>query len=124
MFKTVILSALFLLPNILFSQGNFTGNAESIFQYLNSDTIIGANQPPSKGLLNSYMNVFYTNKGFKAGMRLESYLPRIQGYPNRFDGTGIGMRYIGYTNDFIDVMEVIFMIYSVINIKVSPGPGI
>jgi hypothetical protein len=103
MFKTVILSALFLLPNVLFSQGNFTGNAESIFQYLNSDTIISANQPPSKGLLNSYMNVFYTNKGFKAGMRLESYLPRIQGYPNRFDGTGIGMRYIGYTNDFIDV---------------------
>jgi hypothetical protein len=49
------------------------------------------------------MNVFYTNKNFKAGMRLESYLPRIQGYPNRFDGTGIGMRYIGYSNGFVDV---------------------
>ena len=48
--------------------GTFTGNIESVFQYLNEDTVIGANQPPSKGLLNSYMNVFYTNSGFKAGM--------------------------------------------------------
>ena len=70
---------------------------------MNEDTVIGANQPPSKGLLNSYMNVFYTNSGFKAGMRIESYLPRIQGYPARFDGTGLGMRYIGYSNEFIDV---------------------
>jgi hypothetical protein len=83
--------------------GTFTGNIESTFQYLNNDTLIGANQPAQKGLINSYMNVFYTNKNFKAGMRFESYLPRIQGYPNRFDGTGIGMRYIGYVNDWIDV---------------------
>ena len=85
------------------SGGTFTGNIESIFQYLNEDTLIGADQPASIGLLNSYMNVFYTNGNFKAGLRLESYLPRIQGYPSNFDGTGIGMRYVGYTNDFVDV---------------------
>jgi hypothetical protein len=85
------------------SQGNFTGNIESTFQYLNDDPVINAIQPPSKGLVNSYMNVFYTNAGFKAGMRLESYLPRIQGYPNRFDGTGLGMRYVGYSNAKVDV---------------------
>ncbi len=85
-----------------FSQGTLTGNLESTFQYLNADSIIDAKQPAEKGLLNSYMNVFYTQGNFKAGMRLESYLPRIQGYPNRFDGTGIGMRYIGYSNGFID----------------------
>jgi len=83
--------------------GSVTGNMESIFQYLNEDTLIGADQPDTKGLLNTYMNVFYTNGNFKAGMRVESYLPRIQGYPNRFDGTGIGMRYVGYENDFIDI---------------------
>lgn len=82
---------------------SITGNVESTFQYLNEDTLIGANQPAEKALLNTYMNTFITYKGFKAGMRVESYLPRIQGYPNRFDGTGIGMRYIGYSNDFIDV---------------------
>jgi len=87
----------------VWSQGNFNGNIESTFQYLNDDPVINAIQPPSKGLVNSYMNVFYTNAGFKAGMRLESYLPRIQGYPNRFDGTGLGMRYVGYSNSKVDV---------------------
>jgi hypothetical protein len=83
--------------------GNFTGNMETTFQYLNEDSIIKATQPDSKGLLNSYMNVFYTNGHFKAGLRFESYLPRIQGYPSNFDGTGIGMRYVGYDNGFIDI---------------------
>jgi hypothetical protein len=85
------------------SNSNLTGNIESTFQYLREDSLIGANLPPEKGLLNSYMNVFYTNGNFKAGMRLESYMPRINGYPDRFDGTGIGMRYVGYNNDFVDV---------------------
>lgn len=85
------------------SLGSITGNMESTFQYLRPDSLIGATQPVEKGLLNSYMNVFYTNGHFKAGARVESYLPRIQGYPNRFDGTGIGMRYVGYANDYVDV---------------------
>jgi len=85
------------------AQGNLTGNMETTFQYLNEDSVINAKQPIQKGLMNSYMNVFYTQGNFKAGMRLESYLPRIQGYPNRFDGTGIGMRFVGYQNDFVDV---------------------
>lgn len=86
-----------------FERGNFTGNIESTFQYLNNDSIIGATQPTSKGLLNSYMNVYYTNGNFRGGLRFESYLPRIQGYPTAFEGTGLGMRYIGYGNKFIDV---------------------
>lgn len=95
------------LTNTSFSQENtgasITGNVEAIFQYLNEDTLINALQPAQKGLLNSYMNVFYTHGNFKAGMRLESYLPRIQGYPTNFDGTGLGMRYIGYANNFVDI---------------------
>ena len=89
-----------------YSQKNeaiITGNIESTFQYLNEDTLIDANQPAQKGLLNNYMNVFYSQGNFRAGLRVESYLPRIQGYPNRFDGTGLGMRYVGYANDFVDV---------------------
>lgn len=96
-----------LLTTFTFAQqnngGTISGNMETTFQYLNEDTIIGADQPAEKGLINTYMNVFYTNGNFKAGMRFESYLPRIQGYPNQFDGTGIGMRYVGYENDFIDI---------------------
>ena len=92
-----------LLSQVSFAQGNISGNMETVFQYLNEDSIINAKQPMQKGLINSYMNVFYTQGNFKAGLRFESYLPRIQGYPNRFDGTGIGMRYVGYQNDFVDV---------------------
>lgn len=83
--------------------GSFTGNIESTFQYLNRDSLIGADQPESKGLLSTYANVFYTNGNFRAGIRAESYLPRIQGYPDRFDGTGLGMRYVGYANSYLDV---------------------
>ncbi|MBI2258527.1 MAG: hypothetical protein HYU67_06465 [Flavobacteriia bacterium] len=105
--KTKALILLFLhLPIFYFAQfnqGNFTGNVETIFQYLNKDTVIGATQPPEKSLINTYMNVFYTHKNFKAGLRVESYLPRIQGYPDRFQGTGLGMRYVGYANDFLDL---------------------
>ena len=93
----------FIISESAHSQGELTGNIESTFQYLNEDTLIGANQPAQKGLINSYMNVFYTQGKFKAGLRLESYLPRIQGYPNRFDGTGLGMRYVGYSDEFVDV---------------------
>ena len=95
--------AVCLFPLFLFSQATISGNIESTFQYLKNDSVIGATQPAEEGLFNSYMNVFYTQGKFKAGMRLESYLPRIQGYPNRFDGTGIGMRYVGYANDIVDV---------------------
>ena len=56
--KSTIIFWFLFMPVVLLGQGNFTGNIESTFQYLNSDSVIGANQPPSKGLLNSYMNVF------------------------------------------------------------------
>jgi len=101
--KLLLATTSLMLTFFSFAQGSLTGNIESTFQYLNADSIIDAKQPVQKGLLNSYMNVFYAQGKFKAGMRLESYLPRIQGYPNRFDGTGIGMRYIGFTNDFVEV---------------------
>lgn len=104
--KISLVFTLSLSTSLYFAQNNetnITGNLETTFQYLNADSLIGAAQPVSKGLMNSYMNVFVTKGNFKAGARFESYLPRIQGYPNRFDGTGVGMRYIGYSNDLIDV---------------------
>ena len=44
---------------------NITGNIESIFQYLNEDALIDADQPPEKGLLNTYMNTFITYKNLR-----------------------------------------------------------
>lgn len=85
------------------SQGSISGNLESNFQLLRADDKIGAEQPDEKALLNSYINVNYRNSGFKAGMRLEAYLPAILGYPDRFDGAGLGYRYVGYENELVDV---------------------
>lgn len=82
---------------------NITGNVETTFQYLNEDTLIGAQQPPEKTVLNSYALVNYNFKGFRAGVRIESYLPHILGYPDRFSGTGLGYRYVGYTHDKVEV---------------------
>lgn len=103
--RKIVLAASILSSVTAFSQldrGNFTGNIETTFQYLNKDSLIGATQPASKALLNSYMNVYYTHGNFRGGLRFESYLPRIQGYPTEFQGTGLGMRYVGYGNKFID----------------------
>ncbi|MDG0974425.1 MAG: DUF6029 family protein [Crocinitomicaceae bacterium] len=86
-----------------FSQGSISGNIETIYQYLVTDTLIGADQPAEKSLVNSYANINYRNQGFKAGVRMEAYMPHILGYPDRFDGAGLGYRYFGYENELVDV---------------------
>jgi hypothetical protein len=100
----------FILPLLLLSLSaqaqilgpNVSGNVETTFQYLNEDTLIGAAQPNEKTVINNYALVNYTYKGFRAGMRFESYLPHILGYPDRFSGTGIGYRYVGYSHDKVE----------------------
>lgn len=83
--------------------GSISGNIESQYQYLLNDSIIQAIQPQEKSLINTYALINYTNKGFRAGTRLELYSPRILGYPDRFDGVGVGYRYVGYENDLLSV---------------------
>lgn len=83
--------------------GNVTGNIESTFQYYNPDSTINAQVPPEKSALNSFANINYRNGFFKAGVRFESYLPSLLGYPQRFKGSGLGYRYAGFSSNLIDV---------------------
>lgn len=83
--------------------GNVTGNMETNMQYLNTDTLIGAFAPEQKVVMNTYMNVNYSVNKFRAGVRLESYLPAIAGYPQFYSGSGIGYRYAQYAGDRITV---------------------
>ena len=97
------LSALCAFIGVAQNGGSVSGNIESQYQYLLNDSVIAAIQPQEKSLVNTYALINYTNKGFKAGTRLELYAPRILGYPDRFDGVGIGYRYVGYENDMLSV---------------------
>jgi hypothetical protein len=104
--RAVFIVSSLLFGTIGFNQSfgpNITGNTETTFQYLLTDTTIGAVQPSEKSVMNSYTNVNYSLKGFRAGVRFESYLPHTLGYPDRYSGSGIGYKYAGYSNKMIDV---------------------
>lgn len=83
--------------------GSITGNVQTIVQYYSNDSTIGAVAPKEIMGMNSFANFNYTNGKFSSGVRFESYLPSLLGYPQRFSGTGIGYRYARYNDDEIDV---------------------
>jgi hypothetical protein len=79
--------------------GNFQANA----QYYIPDSTIGAAEVPEKMLFNGFANILYTKGKFTAGIRYESYLNAIQGYPTGFKGTGIPYRFASYKSDFLEI---------------------
>jgi hypothetical protein len=86
-----------------FDLGHINGNVSILWQQYNEDTLIGAQVPAEKAGFNAYGNLIYTRGNFSAGIRYESYLSPILGYPGRFNGTGIGYRYAQYTHQKFDI---------------------
>lgn len=95
------LSAQTSLNNI--AGGQIHGNFELTAQYYYPDSIIGADTIPEKALFNGFSNVNYTNGNFSAGIRYESYLNHLNGYPDGYKGTGILYRYASYKNDGLEI---------------------
>jgi len=83
--------------------GAVSGNFQTISQYYNEDTLINAILPDHKMGLNSFANINYTRGNFTAGVRYESYLNPIEGYPTSFKGSGLGYRYVNWKNKDLDV---------------------
>lgn len=83
--------------------GQIHGNFEMTAQYYNPDSIIGADTIPEKALFNGFSNVTYTNGNFSAGIRYESYLNHLNGFPDGYKGTGILYRYASYRNDGLEI---------------------
>ena len=79
--------------------GNFQANA----QYNIPDSTIGAAVVPEKMLMNGFANIIYTKGKFTAGIRYESYLNGLQGYPTGYKGTGIPYRFATYKSDELEV---------------------
>jgi hypothetical protein len=83
--------------------GVVKGDVEFTFQQYNPDTLINAAVPDPTTAINAFTNILYNNGPFSAGLRYESYLNRLEGYPDRFKGTGIGYRFFSFTNDALNV---------------------
>lgn len=85
------------------NKGEVHGNVDMTLQQYSEDTLINAVVPAAKAGYNAFGNVIYTNGNFSTGMRFESYLNVLNGYPDRFSGTGIGYRFARYRGEEIDV---------------------
>ena len=85
------------------SEGYVSGNTQVIWQQYFEDEAIDAEVPPEKAAFNAFGNVNYSKGNFTAGIRYESYLSPLLGYPGRFNGTGLGYRYAQYTLNNLDV---------------------
>lgn len=83
--------------------GTLTGSVQTDFRYYVEDSIIGAAVPLEKIGFNNYFNLNYERGNFRAGIRYETYLPALLGYPISMRGTGIARRYMGYNLKGLDV---------------------
>ncbi len=79
--------------------GEVHGNFQVDAQYYNPDSAIGAKPIPEKVLMNSFTNIIYTNGGFSAGVRFESYLNTMLGFDPRYVGNGVPFRYASFNKD-------------------------
>lgn len=88
----------------ILNRGKIRGNFQIEAQYYEEDSLIGAQDVPEKILSNAFLNLNYTNGGFSAGIRYESYLNELLGYPPGYgNNTGIMYRYLTFTNDRLSV---------------------
>lgn len=85
------------------NKGKITGNFQIEAQYYQEDTLIGAEQPNEQVLSNGFLNLIYSNGGFSAGVRYESYQNALLGYPTGYKGSGIPYRFASYTSEDLSV---------------------
>ena len=104
---------LILLASIIIGQNNsnglVSGNIQAIGQYYQEDTIINAALPEHLYGFNGFANVNYQKGDFRAGIRYESYLNTLEGYPSTFSGTGLVIDIFPGTMIILELQLGIFM---------------
>ena len=83
--------------------GRVSGNFQLDAQVYKADSAIGADEVKEKMLLNSFANLLYSNGNFNAGLRFETYLNPMQGYDQRYKGTGIPYWFGSWKNDQFEI---------------------
>lgn len=108
--KTLLITAAFFcIISFVFAQeqpldlGEVHGNTQIALQQYGEDSLIGARVPDEITSLTTFTNVIYSKGYFSAGLRYETYLNAQLGYPERFNGTGIGYRFVRFQQDQIDI---------------------
>lgn len=79
------------------------GDFQTDFQTYKADSLIGANEVPEKSGSNSYLNLTVSKGDFTSGIRMESYMPALQGFDPRYKGTSIPYKFLSYKNDMVFV---------------------
>jgi hypothetical protein len=77
------------------------GNLQFDAQYYKQDSVIGATDVPEKLLSNGFANFTFEKDNFSAGLRYESYLNPMLGFPTPA-GNGIPYRYLTYKNQELE----------------------
>ncbi|HLG02519.1 MAG TPA: DUF6029 family protein [Bacteroidia bacterium] len=109
LFLLLAVGPLFVIPSQgqVSSAGTISGNFQIDAQYYIPDSLIDADTIAEKALFNGWGNVIYSRnlqKGtFSAGIRYESYLNRLNGYPAGFSGTGIPYRYATFNSQGLEI---------------------
>lgn len=84
--------------------GELHGNFQMDAQYYKADSAIGSPAVPEKMLMNGFSNLNYTyGDKFMAGIRYESYLNTLQGFPGGYKGNGIPYRFASYKVKNLDI---------------------
>lgn len=74
------------------------GDFQMDAQYYRKDSLIGAPEVPERIRSNTVANFVFSLGQFTAGVRYEAYLPQLQGFDPRFQGSGIPYRFLQYDN--------------------------
>ena len=86
------------------NRGEIRGNFQVEAQYYVEDSITGAQEVPEDLRSNAFLNLIYTNGNFSAGIRYESYLNALLGYPEGYNNNnGIAYRFASFTQDKLSV---------------------
>lgn len=83
--------------------GKFSGSLESNTHIYENDKKINAVKPKDKIASNNYLDLKYQYKYFEAGIRIESYLPALQGFDRNYKDTGLANRYVRFKNTSLDI---------------------
>lgn len=87
-----------------YSLSNINGSVESIMHYYRDDKKTGTNVPYKKFASNTYFNLNYSYRFLDAGIQVESYNPRLQGYSVQYDSiTKLVHRFIRLKNNWGEI---------------------